>query len=165
MFFVGWEMQYHKKSCSCGQLVTGSFITTMCSLMHHGSCRLSWWNVKSPRSLSPLQPRFGALQLLEFPQTKISFEREETSDLQQDSEKYYGAADGNWEKCVRSQGAYFEGTKVSLSYVQCFFYLVSFSVNVSVFHSAWVDSFWIDLLFTLMFIAVLFTIAKIWKQT
>ena len=30
----------------------------------------------------PLQPRFGALQLLAFPKTKITFEREEISDHQ-----------------------------------------------------------------------------------
>ena len=35
---------------------------------------------------------------------------------------------------VRSQGAYFEGTEVSLSYIQCFLYHISSSVNVSIFH-------------------------------
>ena len=34
---------------------------------------------------------------------------------------------------MRSQGAYFEGTEASLSYVQCFLYLVSSSINVSIF--------------------------------
>ena len=34
-----------------------------------------------PGDSAPLQPRFGALQLLAFPQTKITFEREEISDL------------------------------------------------------------------------------------
>ena len=31
-------MQYDENSCSCGQLVIGSFITTMRPLMHHVSC-------------------------------------------------------------------------------------------------------------------------------
>ena len=56
----------------------------------------------------PLQPRFGALQLLAFPKTRITFEREEISDCQWDSGKYDGAA-GNWENSVRSQGVYVEG--------------------------------------------------------
>ena len=56
-----------------------------------------------------LKPRFGALRLLAFPKTKIIFEREEISDHQWDSGKYDRVADGNWENCVRSQGAYFEG--------------------------------------------------------
>ena len=57
----------------------------------------------------PLQARFAALKLLSFPKTKITFEREEISDHWWNSGKYYRAADGNWENCVRSQGAYFEG--------------------------------------------------------
>ena len=38
--------------------------------------------------------------------------------------KIWWAADGDWENCVRSQGAYSEGAEASLSYVQCFFYLL-----------------------------------------
>ena len=37
-----------------------------------------------------------------------------------------------------------KGTEVSLSYVQCFLYLVSSSVNVCIFHIIWLDTFWID---------------------
>ena len=53
-----------------------------------------WWLAASSRQLThscimsraeffdsaPLQPRFGVLQLLAFPKTKIAFEREEISD-------------------------------------------------------------------------------------
>ena len=35
-------------------------------------------------------------------------------------------------------------TEVSMSYVQCFLYLVPSSVNVSVFHIAWLGIFWTD---------------------
>ena len=34
-----------------------------------------------------------------------------------------------------------KGTEVTLSYVQCFLYLVSSSINVSIFHSTWLDTF------------------------
>ena len=51
------------------------------------------------------------------------------------------AADGEWENCVRSQSAYFEGAEALLSYVQCFLYIVSSSINVSIFHIARVDTF------------------------
>ena len=44
-----------------------------------------------------------------FSKTTITFEREEISDPQRDLGKYDGAANGNWENCVRSQGAYLEG--------------------------------------------------------
>ena len=92
-----------------GQLVIGSFLTRMHSLMHHISCREFWWNIKSPRWLSPPQPRFGALCLPAFLKTKITFEREEISHHRWDSGKHNGEADGDWETWVRSQGAYFEG--------------------------------------------------------
>ena len=62
-----------------------------------------------PGDSALLQPRFGALQLLAFPKTKITFEREEMSDHQRDSGKYDKAADGDWENYGRSQGACFEG--------------------------------------------------------
>ena len=59
--------------------------------------------------LAPLHSRFGALWLVTSPKTKITFETKEISDCWWDSGKYDGAADGDWENCVRSQGAYFEG--------------------------------------------------------
>ena len=46
---------------------------------------------------------------------------------------------------MRSQGAYFEETEVSLYNVPCFLYLVSSSINVSIFHITWLDTFWTDL--------------------
>ena len=47
----------------------------------------------------PLQPRFGARQLLAFfPKTKITFEREEISDCRWDLGKYDKAADGDSNK-------------------------------------------------------------------
>ena len=61
-----------------------------------------------PGDSVPLQPRFGTLWLLAFPITKITFEREEISDRRWDSGKYDREADGDWENCVRSLGAYFE---------------------------------------------------------
>ena len=62
-----------------------------------------------PGDSAPLQPRSGTLQLLGFPKTKVTFEREEISDHWWDSRKYRGAANGDWENCVKSQDAYFEG--------------------------------------------------------
>ena len=45
---------YYSEGHSYGQLVIGSFITTMCPLMHHVvSCRVFWQNIKSPRWLRP----------------------------------------------------------------------------------------------------------------
>ena len=83
-------MQYDENGCSCGQMVIGSFIKTITS-----HAEFFWQNIKSPRWLCPLQLRFGALWFWAFPQTKITFEREEISDCRWDSGKYDRPADGD----------------------------------------------------------------------
>ena len=40
-----------------------------------------------------------------------------------------------------------QGTEVSLSYEQCFLYLVPSLINVSIFHITWLDIFWTDLVY------------------
>ena len=85
-----------------------------------------WETSNHPGDSALLQPRFGAPQLLAIPKTKINYEREEISDHQWDSGKYVRAADGDWESCVRSQGAYFEGNWGII--VLCTMFLVSYIV-------------------------------------
>ena len=104
-----------------------------------------WQNIKSPRWPRwpwALQPRLGALRLLAFPKTKITFEREKILDHQWDSGKYNAAPDGNLENSVRSQGAYFEGDWGIIAL--CTMFPVSSSINVSIFLIMWLDSFWTD---------------------
>ena len=73
-------------------------------------------------SQPPYSPDLAPCDFWLFP--KLTFEREEISDYWWDSGKYDGAADGDWENCVRSQGAYIEVTEASLSCVQCFLHLL-----------------------------------------
>ena len=40
-----------------------------------------------------------------------------------------------------------KGTEASLSYVQWFLYFASSSVNISIFHSTWLDTFWTGLIY------------------
>ena len=110
--------------------------------MHHILCRVLGKTSNHPGDSAPLQPRCGTLQLLAFTKTKITFEKEEISDGWWDSGKYDGAVDGNWENCVRSQGAYFEGDWGVT--VPCTMFHVSSSINVSIFHSTWLDTFRTD---------------------
>ena len=100
-----------------------------------------------PSDSVPLHPRFGDLQILAFLKTKITFEREEISDCWWDSGKYDRAADGNWEKCVRSQGACFEGDFEEGIIVLCTMFLVSSSINISIFHRTWLGTFWTDVVY------------------
>ena len=89
---------------------------------------------------SPLQPRSGSLQPLAFPKTKITFEKEKMSDCWWDSGKYNGAADGDWENCVRSRGAHFEGDWGVT--VLCTMFLVSSSINV--YFSQYMAGYFLD---------------------
>ena len=93
-----------------------------------------------------LSPPTAQIWLLAFPKTKITFEREEISDYQWDLGKYDGAADGEWENCVRTQGAYFEGDWGII--VLCTMFLVSciFFNKCLYFYIIWLDTFWTDLM-------------------
>ena len=86
-----------------------------------------------PADSAPLQPRFGALWLLAFTQTKVTFERQKISDLQWDSRKNDRAADGDWENCMRSQSAYFEGDWGVI--VPCTMFLIYFFFNKCLYFS------------------------------
>ena len=95
-----------------------------------------------PGDSAPQQPRFGTRWLLAFPKTKITFEREEISDCQWDSGKYNGTADGDWENCVRSQGAYFE--RDSGIFVLCTMFIVSCIFNNCIYFSYNMAGYFLD---------------------
>ena len=111
-------IQMMQKAVATGnwRLAASSQEYTRSSITSHAE--VFWQKIKSPRWLRPLQPRFGTLWLLAFPNTEITFEREEISDCEWDSRKYNGAADGDWENC-----AYFEGDWGII--VLCTMFLVS----------------------------------------
>ena len=106
-------------------------------------------NIKSPRWLSPLQLRFGTLKLLAFPKVNITFQREELSEHQWDSGKYNEVADSDWVNYVRSQGAYLEG---DWGIILCTMFLVSSSINVSIYYNTWLDTFWTDYIYVYIYI-------------
>ena len=111
-----WKLFVWFEGHSYGQLVIGSFITTTCLLRPRVSSRAEFlWNIRSPRWLRSLQPRFGALWLLAFPQTKIFFEREETQTIDEIQENTTGQlmAIGR-----TGWGPTLKGTEASLSYVK-----------------------------------------------
>ena len=139
-----------------------SFITTMCLPMHHISCRDFCETSNHPGDSAPLQPRFGALRLLAFPKTKITFEREDISDPQWDLGKYDEAAVAIptkdfaecfeqwkrcWENCVRSQGVYIEGDWGIIVLYTMFLVSCVFFNNVSIFHIIWRGIFRTDLVY------------------
>ena len=102
-----------------------------------------------PGDSAPLQPWSGALGLLAFPKSK-SLLKGKISDHRWNSGKYDGAADGDGENCMRSQGAYFEGDWGVI--VLCTVFLVS-----CIFFNTclqWLDTFWTDLVYLIFQISL-----------
>ena len=79
-----------------------------------------------------LQPRFAALQLVAFPKTKITLEREEISDVNEIQKNTTGQLMAIGRTVWDPKVPIFKGTEVSLPRVQCFWHLVISSVNISI---------------------------------
>ena len=77
-----------------------------------------------PGDLAPLKHRFGTVQLLVFPKTKTTFEREEISDRWWGSGKYDGQLMAIGRTLWGPKVPTLKGTEASLSYVRCFLYLL-----------------------------------------
>ena len=107
-------------------MATGDWQLHLDNVPAHASHLLQFFGETSnhPGDSATRYPRFGALRLLVFPKTKITFEREEISDHRSDSRKYDGTADGDWENCVSLKVPTLKRTETALSYVQCFLYFI-----------------------------------------
>ena len=108
-----WWLAASSEQCTC------SCITSLAEFFGETS--------NHPGDSAPLHPTFGTLWLLAFPKTKITFE--EILDHQWDPGKYNAVADGDWENCVRSQGAYFEGDWGII--VLCILFITSLSSSIN----------------------------------
>jgi hypothetical protein len=92
---------------------------TLCLPIPHNSCRIFFGKISChPHQAAILQPRFSSLRLLAFPKAKIAVEREEIKEnvtrqlmviLKEDFAECFEKWKGHWDKCVISQGQYFEG--------------------------------------------------------
>ena len=137
MFFIGWEMQYSENGHSYGQLLIGSFITTM--HLSHVPCsflvKYQITQVTQPHYSPDLVP----CDLWLFQKLKSPFKGKKRFHQQWDSEKYNRTADGDSNKgfcSVLNSGRDTErtvwgpklptlkGTEASLFYVQCFLYVL-----------------------------------------
>ena len=113
-------MQYDENSCSFWQLVIGSFITTICPLMHHISSRVFSKTSSHPGdSGTDLAPwDFWLFPKLKLPlkgkrfQTVCETQENMTGQLMAIPTKDFTDCFEWWkrclENCVRSQAAYFE---------------------------------------------------------
>ena len=127
-----WWLATSSRQCACSCIMSGAELFGKTS--------------NHPGDSAPLQPRF-IVWLRAFPKTKITFEREEIFDHRWDSGKYDGEADGDWENCVMSQGAYFEGDWGIIVPCTVFLVVCIFFNKCLYFSHTWLDTFWTDLVY------------------
>ena len=82
-----------------------------------------------------------------FPKTKIALKGKRFQTVNEIQENKMGQLMVTGRTVWGSKVPTLKGTRASLSYVQCFLHLESPSVNVSIFQSTWLDTFWTDLVY------------------
>ena len=99
-----------------------------------------------PGDSAPLQPRSGALRLLAFPKTKINLKEKRFQTGDEIQENTMGSC---WRlgKPCEVPGACFEGDWGVIVLCTMFLVFGSFSINVSIFHITWLDTFWTGLIY------------------
>ena len=100
-----------------------------------------------PSDSALLQSRFHTLRLLAFLKSKVIFERKEIQPVDEIQENMTGQLMAIGRTMWGPKVPTLKVTEASLSYVQCFLYFVSSSINFSIFHSTWMDTFWTGLVF------------------
>ena len=124
--------------------VTGDWkiITTIYPLMHYILCRVVWQNIKSPRGLSgPYSPDLAPCDFWFFPKVKTPLKEKRFQTIGEIREGTIGQmviGRTVWGPKIPT----LKGTQALLYYVQCFLYLVSSPINVSVFHIIYLDTSW-----------------------
>ena len=98
-----------------------------------------------PGDSAPSQPRFGDLQL--FPKLKSLLKEKRFQTICEIQENISGQLMATGRTAWGPKVPTLKGTEASLFYAQYFLYLVSSSVNVSVFHITWLDTFWTDVVY------------------
>ena len=131
--------------CSYGQLVTGSFITTTCPLMHHISCNFLAKHRITQVTQPPYSPDLAPCDFWLFPKLKPPLKGKRFQTSHEIQENTMGQLMVIRRIVWGPKVTTLKGTEVSLSCVQCSFYFVSPSINVSISHITGLDIFYTDL--------------------
>ena len=120
-----WMIQ---KAKNCGQLC-GSFITTMCPFVHHVSCSF----FGDPGDSASLCPDLVPCDFWLFPKLKTPLKGKRFHTVEKIQENTMGQLMAGRRTVRGPKVPTLKGTEASLSYEQCFLYLVSSLINVSIF--------------------------------
>ena len=128
-------IQMIQKAAAMGNGWLAASSTITCSLMHYVSCRVFWWNIKSPRLLIPrYSPDLVPFDFWPFPKLKSPLKWQRFQIISEIQENMMGQLMAIGRIVWSPNMPTLKGTKVSLSYVPCFLCLVFSSINVSIFH-------------------------------
>ena len=131
---------------SFGQLVIDIFIRATRRLMHHVLCRV----VGKHQITQVTQPLYR-LDLMPcdfwlFPKLKSPLKGKRFQTISEIQENTTGQLMVIGKIVWGLKVPTLKETEATLSYVQCFLYLVFSSINVSIFYITWLDTFWTDLI-------------------
>ena len=140
-----WKLFYDSEGCSYGQLVIGNFITTTHPLMHHVTCSFLVKHQITQVTQPPCSPELVPCDFWLFPKLKSPLKGKRFQTIDEIQENTTGQLMTIGRTVWGPKVPTLKGTEVSLSYVQCFLYLLSSSIHVSIFHIIWLDTFWTNL--------------------
>ena len=90
----------------------------------------------------PYSPDLTPCNFWLFPELKSPLKGEKFQTVDEIQEKMTGQLMAIGRTVWGPEVPTLKETELSLSCVQCFLYLVSSSINVSIFHTVWLDTFW-----------------------
>ena len=125
----------------------------------HASCLMQSCLVKNPITQvtqHPYSPDLAPCDFWLFPKPKSLLKRKRFQTINEIQENTTGQLIEIGRTVWGPKVPTLEGTEPSLAYVQCFWYLVSSSINVSyIFHITWLDTFWTALVYEQMYYVIL----------
>ena len=115
--------------------------------MHHVSCSFLVKH-QITQVIQPLySPYLVPYNFWIFPKWKSPFKGKRFQSIDEIQENMMGQLIATGTTVLGPKLATLKGTEASLSYVQCFLYLVCCSINVSIFPITCLDTYWTDLVY------------------
>ena len=145
MFSDSWEMQYDENGHSYGNwwLVASSWLCARSCIM----CHIQFWGeiLNYPGDLAPHSPYLAPWDFWPFQKLKSPLKGKRFWTFNKIQENTMGQLMAIGRTVWGPKVPTLKGTEASLSYVHCFMYLISSSINVSIFYITWLDISWMDL--------------------
>ena len=123
-------------------MVIGSFFMTICPLMCHISCRFLAKHQITQVTQPPYSQDLVPCNFWLFPKLKSLLKGKRFQIINEIQENTVGQMMVTGRTVWGPRVSTLKGTEASLSCVQCFLCLIFSSINVSIFHITWLDTFW-----------------------